>query len=228
MLKSGGALLGIAALLSGCGAPTVYYRHVTSYMPGEYAYAGSVVLDVRGNPYNVSQEQLDAELVRTMSGSVWGTPTSFVSARDPASHSPYKVVWAFEAPWYASSDRLCARPELVQPMLPGQPAPAQPVAPYSIVPQPVPPIGLGPAPVPPYAIAPQPAPASPGAVIRVYATLCRSDIPISYVYAGFVSNGPGDPAFRNAVQHIELALLPARNEHMSDNGGGDGGGQGRR
>jgi hypothetical protein len=170
-------VLAAALLLAGCDAPTVYYRHVYTYMPGEYAYAGDLYLNVIGNPYKVPQEQFDSALAETMSGGVWGTPVRFVTARAPDSRSPYRVVMVFDPPWYASYDRLCAQPDTVQPVPPG-----------------------------------------PGNT-KLSAALCRSDYPISYVYAGFVSQGPNDPAFRSAIQQIELALLPARNEHIDSSGG---------
>jgi hypothetical protein len=176
------ALSAVALLLAGCGAPTVYYRGVTTYAPGEYG--GNVYLDVRGNPYKVPQEQLNTAVADAMSGGVWGTPVRFSPARDAASTSPYKVVMAFDPPWYASNERLCQQAQTVQPVAP-----------------------------------------EAGAT-KVSAVLCRSDAPISYVYAGFASNGPADPSFRSAIQQIELALLPSRNEHISRNGGG--GDSGRR
>jgi hypothetical protein len=179
MIRPCASCAALALLLAGCGAPTVYYRHVTTYAPGEYAYGGSdLYLDVRGNPYKVPQEQLNATLADTMSGGVWGTPVRFVTARNPDSRSPYKVVMVFDPPWYASSERVCQQSEA-----------------FPLVTQ-------------------------PGST-KVFATLCRSDAPISYVYAGFASDGPHDPAFRTAIHQIELALLPARNEHIDQNGGDD-------
>jgi hypothetical protein len=177
MVRHWGALAAACLTLAACDAPIVYYRHAYTYMPGEFAYAGDLYLDVIGNPYKVPQEQFDRTLADTMSGGVWGTPVRFVTARNPESRSPYKVVMVFDPPWYASYDRLCVQPEMVKPLPPG-----------------------------------------PGNT-KLSAALCRSDYPISYVYAGFVSQGPNDPAFRSAIQQIELALLPARNEHIDQNGG---------
>jgi hypothetical protein len=166
----------LAALtLVGCGAPIVYYRYVSTYTPGEYAYAGPLWLDVRGNPYNVTQQQLDTALADDMSGGIWGIPTQFVTTRDPMSRSPYKVVWMFDPPNYATGDFLCGGGKTVQQT-------------------------------------------SSGGSTKVFAVLCRGDVPISYVYAGFASDGPGDPAFRTAVQYIEVQLLPPRNENFGTAG----------
>jgi hypothetical protein len=173
------ALLTVAAVtLGGCGAPIVYYRHLTTYSPGEFAYAGDLYLDVHGNPYKVPQEEFNTALADSMTGGIWGKPVRFVTAHDPASRSPYKVVMVFDPPWYASYDRLCQQADAVQPLPPG-----------------------------------------PGST-KLSAALCRSDAPISYVYAGFTSTGPADPAFRTAMQQIELALLPPRNEHIDQAGAG--------
>jgi hypothetical protein len=169
-------LSGIALALAGCtGVPIVYHSHVTTYYPGEYSYAGDVFLDVKGNPYKVPQEEFNRTVADMLSGSVWGYPTRFVSARAPDSRSPYKVVWVFDPPWYASYDRMCSGPETIQPV-----------------------------------------PSDTGAT-KVTAALCRSDYTVSYVYAGFAAQVPEDPAFRDAMHQIELALLPAFNQHIRGN-----------
>ena len=173
------ALLAVFAfLLVGCTeAPIVYHRHVTSYGPGEFAYAGDVFIDVKGNPYKVPQEEFNRAVADVLSGPLWGQPIHFVSARAPDSRSPYKVVWVFDAPWYASYDRMCANPGSIQSEPPGT------------------------------------------GRTTVTAALCRADYTVSYVYAGFTAQGPQDPAFRAAMQQIEVALLPERNEHNDRNGG---------
>jgi hypothetical protein len=178
MTRSTALIGGLTVVLAGCaGIPIVYHRHVTTYAPGEFAYAGNLYLDVRGNPYNVPKEQLQEALAEAMSGGIWGTPVEFVTKRPEPTTSPYKVVMVFDAPWYASYDRMCQQPDTIEPL------------------------------------------AAAGGYTRLTAALCRSDTTISYVYAGFGSGGPADPAFRRAIQQIELALLPPRNEHIDQNGG---------
>jgi hypothetical protein len=180
MSRLAAPLAGLVLLLGGCaGQPIVYHRHVTSYSPGEFAYAGDVFIDVKGNPYKVPQEEFNRTVAGILSGSIWGQPVRFVSARAPESRSPYKVVWVFDPPWYASYDRMCQNPETIQSEAPG------------------------------------------AGSTKVTAALCRSDYTVSYVYAGFAAQGPQDPAFRSALEQIELALLPAQNEHTRgrDDGG---------
>ena len=181
MVRHWGAVAVACLTLAACDAPIVYYRHVSTYTPGEFAYAGDLYLEVVGNPYKVPQEEFDQKLADTMSAGVWGTPVRFVTEPAPESRSPYRVIMVFDPPNDASFNLLCAAPDMVEPMPPG-----------------------------------------PGNT-KLSAVLCRGYYPISYVYAGFTSQGPADPAFRTAIHQIELALLPARNEHIDQNGGDSGG-----
>jgi hypothetical protein len=169
-------LLSLAFALAGCeGTPVVYNRHVTTYYPGEYTYGGDLFVDVKGNPYKVPQEQFNRTVAETLSGSIWGYPTHFVSTRPPESRSPYRVVWVFDPPESASYYRMCEAPETIEPLPPS------------------------------------------GEWTKVTAALCRAEFTVSYVYAGFSAAGPEDPAFRRAMGQIEVALLPAFNEHLRGN-----------
>ncbi len=106
-----GALLASAAPAWSMGgvvlSPTSYYP---AYTPTVLNYAsthGGILIEVVGNPFEASKEELDRAVTGIMAGSHFGPNVAFVTEPPEDFRSPYRVVLLFDSRPGISSYALC-------------------------------------------------------------------------------------------------------------------------
>ena len=110
------AALSVAGvMLAACSADTVKVQptYVGSYDPGMLQYAvskGAILTEVVGNPFDVPQEEVDAAVIRSMTGATFGRMARFTTKVSPDNNSPYRVVVLLDPAPRAQANRLCSNP----------------------------------------------------------------------------------------------------------------------
>lgn len=75
---------------------------------------------VRGNPFAMSQSDMDQLVTSNMAAMPRGPKTNYTTAKSTNAHPDYEVVWLFNGPRSMQPNELCSNPQAVN----GQPGPA--------------------------------------------------------------------------------------------------------
>lgn len=109
------AILAAAAVALGAcaggGAVVQPAQTYSSYTPQVLDYAatkGGMLVEVIGNPFQASKQDLDAVIVETMAASHFGQPMPFFTQAPANFTSPYRVVVALNPVPGTSAYKLCA------------------------------------------------------------------------------------------------------------------------
>ena len=113
--------VGIAAAAAGCDWPRTYKWEWEQWSPTKLSYAagqGAMLTEIRGNPFEVPKNEVDAVITDTMYGAHFGPLVPFVTQAPQGYKSPYRVVMVFDPEETLNSDKLCSETP--------QPGPANP------------------------------------------------------------------------------------------------------
>ena len=111
-----GAFLGIGALafmLGACANASIIDNQFVdaAYDPqlvGTMARYGSVMpLEIYGNPFDVSKQELGDVMTSAMSGANFGQPLDFTTAPPEGFNSPYSLVVLFDPARNAKANKIC-------------------------------------------------------------------------------------------------------------------------
>ena len=107
-----------------CSGPVTVPGVVDSaYGPEVINYAassGGMPVQVVGNPFPVTQAELDRIIAATMEVSYFGQPMPFFTERPPDFRSPYYIVLIFNPTLGTNNQALCVKPDQPTAVQPGE------------------------------------------------------------------------------------------------------------
>lgn len=120
-----GKFLAILLILSGtvlaCSpstvilSPTSYYITYTPSVVNSAAASGGMLVEVVGNPFDVAKADLERAITSAMTGSHFGPPVKFVTAKPKGFTSPYRIVMVFDDTRGYTEAKLCEEGTSIEP-----------------------------------------------------------------------------------------------------------------
>lgn len=118
--------LGLLFLLAGCAERTLVYNQSISpaYRTTEFGYGAGrrdLTTEIRGDPFNMGQENFDRALVEILNRhEPRPQPTHFTTTPGDSARPAYRALLLFDAPPAVSSLRVCRGPSAVPQVDPGE------------------------------------------------------------------------------------------------------------
>ena len=96
-------------------SPTNFYGAYTPTVLSYSATSGGMLVQVVGNPFDASQDDLEQAVTGAMTGSHFGPPVDFVTAPPEDFRSPYRIVMVFDSAHGYTEKKLCSEGQSLQP-----------------------------------------------------------------------------------------------------------------
>ncbi len=115
----------LAGVVTACasGSPRTLSEQYFTYDYGDFfrvADGRDTQVIVRGNPFAMSQSDMDQLVTSNMAAMPRGPKTNYTTAKSTNAHPDYEVVWLFNGPRTMQPNELCNNPQAVN----GQTGPA--------------------------------------------------------------------------------------------------------
>ena len=118
-----GVLLAAAVTACASGSPRTLSDQYHTYDYGDFfrvADGRDTQVIVRGNPFAMSQGEMEQLVTSNMAAMPRGPKTTYTTAKSASAHPDYDVVWLFNGPQSIQPNELCNNPQAVA----GQAGPA--------------------------------------------------------------------------------------------------------